>query len=69
MEIPGDLTYDYNIIGNRTDDIKKIFNNETDFSSKLSSSKKPIIIIGESVLEINCGKYIFEGFKKLLKKE
>ena len=66
---PGDLTYDYNIIGNRTDDIKKIFNNETDFSSKLSLSKKPIIIIGESVLELNCGKYILEGFKKLFKKK
>ena len=65
---PGDLTYDYNIIGNRTDDIKKIFNNETDFSSKLSLSKKPIIIIGESVLELNCGKYILEGFKNFLKK-
>ncbi len=65
---PGDLTYDYNIIGNSTDDIKKIFNNEIDFSSKLLSSKKPIIIIGESVLELNCGKYIFEGFKNFLKK-
>ena len=39
---PGDLTYDYTIIGDRTDDIKKIFNNETEFSKKLSSSKKPI---------------------------
>ena len=29
---PGDLTYKYTIIGNKTDDIKKIFNNETDFS-------------------------------------
>ena len=65
---PGDLTYDYIKIGNRTDDIKKIFNNETDFSSKLSLSKKPIIIIGESVLELNCGKYILEGFKNFFKK-
>ena len=65
---PGDLTYDYTIIGNKTDDIKKIFNNEIDFSSKLSSSKKPIIIIGESILELDCGKYIFEGFKNFLKK-
>ena len=65
---PGDLTYEYTIIGNKTDDIKKIFNNEIDFSSKLSSSKKPIIIIGESILELDCGKYIFEGFKNFLKK-
>ncbi len=65
---PGDLTYDYTIIGNKTDDIKKILNNESDFSKKLSSSKKPIIIIGESALEINSGKYILEGFKNFLKK-
>jgi len=65
---PGDLTYDYTIIGNKTDDIKKILNNESDFSKKLSSSKKPIIIIGESALEINSGKYILEGFKDFLKK-
>ena len=65
---PGDLTYEYSIIGNKTDDIKKILNNESDFSKKLSSSKKPIIIIGESALEIDSGKYIFEGFKNFLKK-
>ncbi len=65
---PGDLTYKYTIIGNNTDDIKNIINNQTDFSKKLSSSKKPIIIIGESALEIKSGKYILEEFKKFLKK-
>ena len=65
---PGNLTYDYNIIGSKTDDIKRIFNNESDFSKELSSSKKPIIIIGESILELNSGKYIIEGFKNFLKK-
>ena len=37
---PGDLTYDYTIIGNKTDDLKKIFDNEGEFSKKLSNSKK-----------------------------
>ena len=60
---PGDLTYKYSIIGKNTDDIKKIFNKESDFSKKLISSKKPIVIIGESALEMNNGKYIIEGFK------
>ena len=64
---PGDLTYNYTLIGNKTDDIKKIFNNESNFVKELSSSKKPIIIIGESILELDCGKYIIEGFKKFLK--
>ena len=39
---PGDLTYDYNIIGNKTDDIKKIINNEVEFSKKLLSSKNQL---------------------------
>ena len=63
---PGDLTYDYKIIGDSADDIKKILNKDHDFSPKLLSSKKPLIIIGESALELKSGGYIFEGFKKLL---
>ena len=65
---PGNLTYNYKIIGDTTGDIKKIFNEETEFSKKLLSSKKPIIIIGESALELKSGKYIIEGFKNFLKK-
>ena len=65
---PGDLTYDYTIIGNNTEDIKKIFNNEGDFSKKLSNAKKPIVIIGESALELKSGQYILEEFKDYLKK-
>ena len=63
---PGDLTYDYKIIGNKTDDIKKIINKEHEFSKKLLSAKKPIIIIGESALELKSGKYIFEKLKSFL---
>ena len=65
---PGDLTYEYKIIGNKTDDIKKIIEKENDFSSKFLSSKKPIVIIGESALELKSGKYIFEGLKNFLNK-
>ncbi len=65
---PGDLTYNYNIIGSKTDDIKKILNNDSSFSKTLSSATKPIVIIGESALELKSGKYLFEGFKNFLKK-
>ena len=65
---PGDLTYGYTIIGTKTDDIKRIFNNELEFSKKLLSAKKPIVIIGESALALKSGKYIVEGFKEFLKK-
>ncbi len=63
---PGDLTYEYEIIGDSTEDIKKIVNKEHNFSQKLLSAKKPIIIIGESALELKSGGYIFEEFKKFL---
>ncbi len=65
---PGDLTYDYIKLGNKTDEIKKIINKEGEFSKKLLSSKKPLIIIGESALELDSGKYIFEELKDFLKK-
>ena len=63
---PGDLTYDYQIIGSKTDDIKKIISKDHEFSKKLLSAKKPIIIIGESALELKSGKYIFEELKSFL---
>ena len=63
---PGDLTYEYEIIGDSTEDIKKIVNKEHNFSQKLLSAKKPIIIIGESALELKSGGYIFEEFKRFL---
>ncbi len=65
---PGDLTYNYEIIGNKTEDIKKIVSGETEFSKKFLSAKKPIIIIGESALENKSGEYIFESLKNFLKK-
>ena len=64
---PGNLTYDYIKIGNTTDDIRKVLNREGEFSKELLSSKKPIIIIGESALELKSGKYIIEEFKNFLK--
>tara|TARA_Y100001970_G_scaffold289372_1_gene419522 strand:+ start:4786 stop:6840 length:2055 start_codon:yes stop_codon:yes gene_type:complete len=63
---PGDLTYEYKIAGNNTEDVKKFINKENPYSEIFLKSKKPLVIIGESVLELNSGKYIFEGIKKFL---
>jgi len=63
---PGDLTYEYKTIGNKTDDIKQLINKESEISKKILSSKKPIIIIGESALALQSGKYIFEEIKDFL---
>ena len=63
---PGDLTYEYKVIGNKTDDIKELINKESEISKKILESKRPIIIIGESALELHSGKYIFEELKNFL---
>ena len=64
---PGELTYSYAKVGDKTDDIRKILNKEIEFSKKLLSSKNPIIIVGESALELQSGKFILEELKKFLK--
>ena len=66
---PGDLTYEYTKIGNKTDDLKDIINKKGEFYNKLSSAKKPIIIIGESALELKSGKFILEELKNFLIKK
>ncbi len=63
---PGDLTYPYKNIGSNTSIIKEIVSGKHDISNKIKKSKKPIIIIGESALNGNAGKYIFESLKKFL---
>ncbi len=64
---PGDLTYEYNIIGETTAELRDIIKGQNSFSKKLLSSKKPLVIIGESALELNSGAYIFEEVKEFLK--
>ena len=61
---PGDLTFDYEIIGNSTDDIQKLSNGANKIKSALLKSKKPIVIIGESALSLKSGKFILESLKK-----
>ncbi len=64
---PGNLTYDYTNAGNSTEDIKKLLNKENETSKILLNSKKPIVIIGESALELESAKFILQGIKKFLK--
>ena len=64
---PGNLTYDYIKIGNNTEDIKKIIDGKAELSQKISSSKKPMIIIGEAVLELKSARNIIVELKNFLK--
>ena len=62
----GDLTYPYEILPNNTKVIKEIIEGKHNLSSKIENSKKPLIIIGNSVLNLKSGKYVFEEIKKYL---
>ena len=63
---PGDLTYEYKVVGSTTNDIRKLISKESEISKKILSSKKPIVVIGESALELQSGKFIFEELKNYL---
>ena len=63
---PGDLTYDYKIVGDSTKEINELVNKKSEFSQKFLSSKKPIVIIGESALLADKGQLIFEEMKEFL---
>jgi len=63
---PGDLTYDYTLLGEDVNDLKNIFDEKSEINKKLKNAKKPIFVIGESVLELHNSKYILEKTKNFL---
>ena len=63
---PGNLTYEYKIIGSDTRIIKDIIDGKHEISERFKNSKKPIIIIGESAIKNESGKYIQESLKNFL---
>ena len=65
---PGDLTYPYKIIGSNTQVLRDIIDGKHEVFEKLKKSKKPIIIIGESALKNESGKYVLESLKNFLLK-
>ncbi len=64
----GDQTYPYEILENSTNLIKDVVEGRSELSEKIIKSSKPIIIIGQSVLKLKSGQYIFEELKKFLNK-
>ena len=63
---PGDLTYNYTLLGEEVNDIKNIFDEKSEINKKLKKAKKPIFIIGESILELKNSKYVLEKTKDFL---
>ncbi len=64
----GDITYPYTVLENSTKTIKDIINDKHELSKIIDVAKKPIFLIGQSVLKLNSSTYIFEELKKYLKK-
>ena len=60
----GDLTYPYSVLDNNTKVIKDIVSYKHKISNKIINAKKPTIVIGQSVLKIKSGIYVFEELKK-----
>ena len=63
---PGDQTYEYKVIGDNTQTIKDMIEEKHEFNKVFNDAKKPLIIIGESTLELDSGGYIFEELKNFL---
>ena len=58
----GDLTYPYQSLDGKTQTIKDIIENKNNISKDLLNSKKPMIIFGESFLNLKSSNYLFFGF-------
>ena len=65
---PGDQTYKIINLGDNLNILNEIMNEKNSFSEKLRKSKKPMFVIGESVLNSKQGKYVLESSKNILKK-
>ena len=64
----GDLTYPYQSLDGKTQTIKDIIDNKNDISKQLLESKKPMIILGESFLNLKSANFLFNSLKEFLSK-
>jgi len=64
----GDLTYPYESLDGQTQTLKNIFEGNHEISKKIMASNKPMIILGESLLNLKSSKYFFRKIKEFLLK-
>ena len=62
----GDLTYNYKNLDGKTQKIKEIFENKDEISNDILQSKNPMIILGESFLNLKSASYLFNLIKNFL---
>ena len=63
----GDLTYPYESLNGKTKTIFDIFEGNHSTSKEILNSKKPLVILGESLFKSNSAKEIFDLIKKFFK--
>ena len=64
----GDLTYPYEFLDGKSENIKKIIEGSHPISDDLKNSKRPIVIFGQSALKSKSAEYLFESMKNYLSK-
>ncbi len=64
----GDLTYPYQSLDGQTQTLNNILEGNHDISKEIINSKKPIIIIGESILRLKSSDFLFNKMKEFLSK-
>ncbi len=64
----GDLTYPYQSLDGQTQTLNNILEGNHDISKEIIDSKKPIIIIGESLLRLKSSEFLFNKTKEFLSK-
>jgi NADH-quinone oxidoreductase subunit G len=62
----GDMTYPYESLDGQTQSIKNIFEGNNEISKQIKEAKKPLIIIGDSLLNSYSSGYLFNKIKKFL---
>jgi NADH-quinone oxidoreductase subunit G len=63
----GDLTYPYESLDGKTKTLKEIFDGNHEISKKIIGANNPMIIIGESLLNLGSSQYFFNSIKNFLK--
>ena len=64
----GDLTYPYEFLDGKINNIKEISEDSHKVSKLIKEAKKPLIVFGQSTFKSKSAKYIFEAMKNFLNK-
>ncbi|MDB2354248.1 NADH-quinone oxidoreductase subunit NuoG [Candidatus Pelagibacter bacterium] len=64
----GDLTYPYEFLNGKINNIKEISEDSHKISKLIKEAKKPLIVFGQSAFKSKSAKYIFETMKNFLNK-